>query len=305
MAIHNTPLRYPGGKTTLSGFFKCVLKANALSDIHYAECYAGGAGIAFELLFLEHATHVHLNDLDRAVFAFWNAVIHHSEWLCKKIEETPLTIKEWQKQRTIHRNIDQADLRDLGFAFFFLNRTNRSGILDGGVIGGLNQRGEWKIDARFNRPELIRRIKKIASYRDRISIYNLDAADFISDHVSKFPSNTLVYLDPPYFTKGSRLYESYYREKDHEGISKVIQSKIKHYWIVSYDKVREIVKLYGRRRRVVYNLNYRAAKRCVGSEVMFFSDNLKLPKPLPQGMRIQNPSKRLKRRSPDQDLVHI
>lgn len=290
--IFKTPLRYPGGKAKLSGFIKSVFADNSLMDGHYVEPYAGGAGIAFEVLFLECASHIHLNDIDRAVYCFWDAVVNHTDWLCKKITDTRISISQWKKQKAIHRDAANADPLELGFALFFLNRTNRSGILNGGVIGGLDQTGEWKIDARFNKPDLIQRIKKIASYRSRISIYNLDAAKFITEIISKLQQKALVYLDPPYFVKGKRLYRNHYKKNDHQVIAELIKSKISQRWIVSYDNVQDIIDLYAGHRRAVYNLDYSAAKRSVGSEVMFFCDNLVLNKPTLSGMKLVTPRKR-------------
>jgi DNA adenine methylase len=285
---YSTPLRYPGGKSKLSSFIQAVLSENRLIDGDYAEPYAGGAGIAFELLFLECVSRVHLNDLDRAVFCFWDTVVNHTEWLCNKIVATPIKISEWYRQREVYRCIDSAESRELGFAFFFLNRTNRSGILNGGVIGGLDQTGEWKIDARYNKGDLVKRIRKIAAYRSRIALYNQDAADFITLTLPRLSKRTLVYLDPPYFVKGRRLYRNHYKPKDHAAIADLIHGGLPQHWIVSYDNVPEIAKLYPRFRSAVYNLDYSAATRRVGSEIMFFSDDLLLPK----GMRIRLPPKK-------------
>jgi DNA adenine methylase len=165
----------------------------------------------------------------------------------------------------------------LGFAFFFLNRTNRSGIISGGVIGGLEQLGEWKIDARFNRKELIRRIELIAEYRDRISLYNLDALDLIKEVVPSLPNKTLVYLDPPYYVKGQRLYDNHYKHDDHAEIAKVVQKYIKQPWIVSYDNCENISELYCRRRQHIYTLNYSASRATVGSEIMIYGDTVEIP----------------------------
>jgi DNA adenine methylase len=275
---YNTPLRYPGGKAKLAPFVRAILRENHLTGGHYAEAYAGGAGIAFELLFLECSRHVHLNDSDRAVYAFWHTVLNETEWLSQKISDTSVTIAQWRRQRNVYRARSTADLRELGFALLYLNRTNRSGILTGGVIGGLDQTGEWKIDARYNKTELVRRIEKIASFKSRISVYNLDAMQWLREKATALPPKTLVYLDPPYFLKGRRLYQNHYDRKDHSHIASVIQNELKHRWIVSYDNVPEIAALYCERRQLTYDLNYSAAKALIGTEVMFFSDNVRIPK---------------------------
>ena len=269
-----TPLRYPGGKAKLSPFIRSVLNSNSLQDSEYIEPYAGGAGIGFELLMLEFAKRIHLNDLDKAVFSFWDSVLNHTEELCKLIVDTPVIISQWHKQREVQRNPDRHTPLELGFSLFFLNRTNRSGILNGGVIGGLDQTGEWKIDARYNKKDLTVRIERIANYRDRISICNMDAAQFIQKKIAKLPKHCLVYLDPPYYMKGNRLYRNHYKHADHAKIAELIRSNIKQYWIVSYDNTPEINALYRGCRKAMYGLNYSANKAYVGSEVMFFSDRL-------------------------------
>jgi DNA adenine methylase len=273
----NTPLRYPGGKAKLTNFIKLVFEQNNLLDGHYCEPYAGGAGIALNLLVLEYVSCVHLNDLDPAVFAFWHSVINSPDELCKKIRDVKVNMVEWHKQKAIQTKPEDSSLLELGFSTFFLNRANRSGILTGGVIGGKNQDGEWKIDARFNKVELCRRIENIARFRSRIRLYNLDAADLIKGVMPSLPKNTLVYLDPPYYEKADRLYKNFYKHDDHAAIAKLVEEKIKVPWIVSYDHRPEIVKMYKGFPKIIYGMNYSAADSYKGSEVMFFSKRISIP----------------------------
>lgn len=273
----NTPLRYPGGKGKLTDFIRAIFEQNALLDGHYVEPYAGGAAIALNLLILDYASCVHLNDLDRSVFAFWHSVLNRTDELCRKVHDIRLTMDEWKKQRKIQRAQEQHDLLELGFSTLFLNRTNRSGILTGGAIGGIQQTGQWKIDARFNRQELCRRIEKIAFHRSRIRLYNLDAADLVTDVLPTLPKKTLVYLDPPYYAKADRLYKNIYKPGDHAHVSKMVMKKIKMPWIVSYDHAPQVVQLYRGCRHIIYSMTYSAAERYKGSEVMFFSKGLAIP----------------------------
>lgn len=272
----NTPLRYPGGKGKLTDFIKMVFEQNSLLDGHYAEPYAGGAGVAINLLLSDYASCIHLNDLNRSIYAFWHSVIYEPEALCKKIQDVRVTMDEWYKQKAVQ--IDrEASLLDLGFSTFFLNRTNRSGIILGGVIGGKGQTGEWKIDARFNKKDLCKRIDTIALYSNRIKIYNLDAVDFINKIIPALPEKSLIYLDPPYYVKGQDLYENHYKHDDHVKVSKLVYSKIKHPWIVSYDFDENISKLYSKYRSLNYGINYSAQDRYKGAEVMFFNDGVRIP----------------------------
>ncbi|SRR5579862_7853714 len=273
--MFDTPLRYPGGKARLTQYVLDVFKLNNLAGGHYVEAYAGGAGVAFPLLYLEYAMHIHLNDLNKSVFAFWKSVLEEPEELCRLVRDKPLTIGQWKKQRKIQTATDVSRL-ELGFSTLYLNRTNRSGILNAGVIGGLDQTGGWKIDARFNRKDLIKRIEKIASYAPRISLYNMDAAAFITEKLPEISRKSLVYLDPPYYAKGSELYENHYKPGDHAAIA-VLVAKIKQKWIVSYDNVRPIRKLYQQFEQEPFGLRYSAQDRYDGKEVMIFSRDLKTP----------------------------
>ncbi len=279
-----TPLRYPGGKGKLTEFIKLVFEENELIGGHYVEPYAGGAGIALNLLMLQYASCIHLNDVDPSVFAFWHSVINFPEELCKRIKDAKLNLKERIRQKAIQSDMENHTLLEVGFSTFYLNRTNRSGILTGGVIGGNGQTGEWKIDARFNKVELCRRIDKIAMSRSRIRLYNLDAADLITGVLPSLPENTLVYLDPPYYEKADRLYRNHYKHPDHEAIAKLVIGKITQPWIVSYDNAPEICKMYPKIPSIKYGMNYSAQDSYQGSEVMFFSEKINVPD-------IRNPSK--------------
>ncbi|MBI3728507.1 MAG: DNA adenine methylase [Burkholderiales bacterium] len=279
MAQNRTPLRYPGGKQKLTPFVLEILKANNLEGGHYVEPYAGGAGVAMELLIAGNVSHVHLNDSSFPIYAFWNSVLTHSEEFCRRISRSLLNIEEWREHREIMKNPMNHSELDVGFSTFYLNRTNRSGVLSAGVIGGNDQSGKWKIDARFPRNELIRRIELIAGFHDSISLLNTDAEKVITDYIPTLPENTLIYCDPPYFEKASTLYLNHYAPGDHERISQIIQQQQRDKkWIVSYDGVNQILKYYEFRRKFLYELQYNAAKAYKGSEVFIFSDNLVVPR---------------------------
>jgi DNA adenine methylase len=276
--IHFTPLRYPGGKGKLAAYIKRLMKVNYLLDGEYVEPYAGGAAVALELLFHEYVSRIHINDINRPVHAFWKSVLNHTEELCKLIVDTPLTVKTWYKQRRILENAtDHGDLV-LGFATFFLNRTNRSGILNGGIIGGRDQTGPWKIDARYNAPELVHRIKSIAAMKGRIRVTRQDALRFLKSGVTRWPQKTLIYLDPPYYLKGRDLYYDFYEPKDHQRVASFVRASIKlQRWIVSYDNEPAIRELYKGSPHIVYDIGYTARSSRQGSEVMFFGDGLEVP----------------------------
>jgi len=276
MAQHPTPLRYPGGKNKLANFMREVVRLNNLVGGHYVEPYAGGASIALHLLFDGYVEHVHINDLNPSIFAFWHSALNDGENLCRLIQDTPVNIDEWKKQKAVQRQPDQHSVLELAFSTFFLNRTNHSGILTGGAIGGKSQTGTWLLDARYNKLELIARIKKITEHRDGITLYNRDAADIITEVVPLLPEKTLIYLDPPYYAKGGKLYQNSYKKKDHVAVSLLV-SNLQRKWIVSYDNTRAIRNIYQNFGHITYKLNYSARDAYKGSEIIFFSENMMLP----------------------------
>jgi DNA adenine methylase len=269
-----TPLRYPGGKSSLFGFFASIIEKNNLENVRYIEPYAGGAGAAVSLLILGKVSSIVINDLDRAVFAFWKLITEDADRLIQRIRETPITIDEWYRQREVYRQKD-TNLADLGFATFYLNRTNRSGILNGGVIGGLHQTGKWLLDARFNKESLIGKIEAIAKHKQNIEVLNEDGLEVIKKFADM--SSSLFYVDPPYYHKGSSLYLNSYNHNDHGRLSELLNSLTKTRWILSYDNVPQIRAFYSARaNQYEFSLHYQAYSSKEGSEIMVLSDNLEV-----------------------------
>ena len=268
-----TPLRYPGGKTSLFQFFDETIKANNWSDVKYVEPYAGGAGAALSLLLLEKVQSVVINDLDFAVYAFWKSILDDTEQIVKRVEKTPITVNEWSKQKAIYKN-SKDDIVSLGFATLFLNRTNRSGIMNAGPIGGMRQNGNYEIDARFNRQGLIDKIQLIAFYRDRIKVTNCDGIEVIKKYRNN--SHAFFYVDPPYYAKGADLYMNAFSPEDHQKLAKILNKSSKAKWILTYDNVPRIRELYAQRRIDSFSLNYSAHHATTATELMIFSDAIRI-----------------------------
>lgn len=276
MEFHS-PLRYPGGKGKIANFIKLVFEKNLLLDGWYVEPYAGGASVALSLLFGEYASKIVINDYDRAIYAFWHSVLNDTDRLCYLIKNSKVNIKTWRHQKEIQKQKDTADLLELGFSTFFLNRTNRSGIIKAGVIGGIEQTGNYKIDARFNKADLIQRIQRIANYKDRILLHNLDAIELIKTISKTLPDKALIYFDPPYYVKGKDLYVNHYKHEDHILVSQMINGINKHKWLVSYDNAPEINAIYKNNKKFEYDLNYSAVNATKGTEVMIYHKDLFIP----------------------------
>ncbi|NLO70987.1 MAG: DNA adenine methylase [Porphyromonadaceae bacterium] len=272
-----SPLRYPGGKNKLSAFIAKICIDNNING-HYVEPYSGGASVALFLLIEGFVKKITINDKDRSIYAFWYSVLNKTDELCAKIENAELNIEEWKRQRTVQSNKTKADLLDLGFSTFYLNRTNRSGIINGGAMGGIKQNGNYLMDCRFNKPELVKRIRIIAEHKKNIRLYKKDAIKLIDKIQSEAENdNTIFYFDPPYYLKSSTLYMNHYEDCNHKNVSDKIKSIENIKWILSYDNVPEIQELYTDCRKKEFSFKHTAYEIREGKEIMFFSNNIKKP----------------------------
>ncbi len=270
MVIYS-PLRYPGGKRKLVPYVKKLIKENSLYDCVYVEPYAGGASVALSLLIDGYVSKIVINDIDRSIFAFWYSIFNETEEFCRLIGKTQVNLTTWRKQREKQKFKDKLSLLELGFSTFFLNRTNYSGVIKGGVIGGMKQKGKWKINARYNKAELIARIKEIAQYRNSVELYNVDASKIIDTIKKRFNNRILIYFDPPYYNKGKNLYLNYYTDRDHQALFNQIEKLQNLNWLLTYDNVPEIKKLYSNYKQITYTLRYTANKSTIGQEVLILS----------------------------------
>ena len=272
-----SPLRYPGGKGKLAPFMELLIEKTGHRGGTYIEPFAGGAGIALELLEKRVVSNIVINDFDKGVYSFWRAILEDTERFISEIIKVPISIEEWKKQKEICLGYNRKYSFELGFATFYLNRTNRSGIIKGGVIGGQNQSGDWKIDARFNKEELVERIEKIADMKRKIHLYNKDVESFIKIYAPKYSNNALMYLDPPYYNKGKQLYLNFFDDADHERIEQLVNNYVLCDWIITYDQAPKIVDIYEGYDMLQYDLNYSLSEKKKASELMIFKNVKMIP----------------------------
>jgi len=266
-----SPLRYPGGKNRLANFIGIAIQNLGIPNCTYIEPFAGGAGVALSLLLSGTVENIVINDYDKAIYSLWRAVKQEPSALIQKILDTPITIDEWHKQKNIYQTSTVYSL-DLAFATLFLNRTNRSGILNAGPIGGYSQSGDWKLDVRFDKEAIISKIAAIAEHKKNITVYNKDIISLLRNYAADWGNNIFFYFDPPYYKKGQKLYKNFFTHYDHQRIRDVIVQEIVSPWIITYDDVPEIESLYEGFTIQRFDLTYSAANKGTASELIIFSD---------------------------------
>ena len=275
--MYYSPLRYPGGKGKLASFMEYMIDQLGHRGGTYIEPFAGGAGIAMELLLRNVISRIVINDYDKAVWSFWKAILTETDRFVEEIRTIPLTVDEWQKQHEILVTKNDKYSFELGFAAFYLNRTNRSGIIKGGVIGGQEQAKDWKMDVRFKREELVTRIQRIAVRKKDIKLYNKDVNSFIKNYVPLYEENALIYFDPPYFRKGQQLYMNFFNYKDHVRIEQEIREHVNCDWIITYDYEPQIEEIYHNYNLRLYDLNYSVSNKRKANELMIFKNGIIIP----------------------------
>ena len=276
----DSPLRYPGGKTALGPFLAETIALNGLANCAYFEPFAGGAGAALWLLRKGIVSEVHINDLDPCVAAFWRAALGEPDRFSDAIMSAKLDIDEWKRQRDIYTAKDASKPFELGFATFYLNRCNRSGVLaDAGPIGGYAQTGKWKMDARFYRESLATRVRELGRSSDRIHLSDMDAHRFL---IEKLPrgrgrSRVFAYLDPPYWEKGGRLYLNSYAPERHRELALYMQRQRALRWVMSYDDTPQVERLYADADVHRFSWRYNINEPRDATELLIAPRNLQLP----------------------------
>jgi len=271
-----SPFRYPGGKASMSSFLSELRSLNDIGDTAIAEPFAGGAGASLSLLIKEAASNIYINDADPAIHAFWWSLKKHPDDLLCRLSRTRVNMTEWNRQRDTYRSTGRISRLDRGFAAFYLNRCNRSGIIvNGGPIGGVKQAGKWKLDARFNKTELRSRLERLIEYRDRIEVSADDGIDFVRAMTEQ---EVFFFIDPPYFEKGSLLYMNDLGPAYHRRLSQVLRARQNSLWVLTYDDCEPIRRLYESWANVSsFSLRYSAAQRRIAREIMITPHWMNVP----------------------------
>ena len=268
-----SPLRYPGGKARMAPYLARLIAMQPVRPTAYAEPFAGGAGAALRLLVDGTVDRIYINDLAPGIAAFWRSVFMHTEELATMVETATVDLTHWYRARAICTSQVGYDDLSLGYATFFLNRCNRSGILGARPIGGLQQTGKWKIDARFNRANLAGRIRMLGEYRDRVVVSQLDAREFL-DQTKDLGERLFLYVDPPYVEQGEDLYLDSLETKDHEQLAEQLKELISP-WVLTYDVANFVSEdLYADLRTAKFGIAHTAQRQHIGSELAVFSKNL-------------------------------
>ena len=292
MARVMSPLRYPGGKASLYPLVSNLLQTNHLERRQYAEPFAGGCGLALALLYGGHVSDIHINDVDPSIWAFWYSVLNDVEAVVHMIASTPVTVDEWRRQRAVYLAQDESDVVALGFSAFFLNRTNRSGIIKGaGLIGGQEQKGPYKIDCRFNRADLTRRVRRVAKYRSRIHLSKCDALTFLDEARASLSHRTFFFIDPPYLKKGAHLYTNYYSREDHRILADKVLG-MENPWVITYDDAAYISDLYRSRRQYRFDIGYSLEIKRRGTELLIVGKGVRVPRDIRERQVIKNDGSR-------------
>ncbi|MEI7867358.1 MAG: DNA adenine methylase [Candidatus Methylumidiphilus sp.] len=240
-----SPLRYPGSKAT---FLKVVLEfieVHGLKGREIVEPYAGSGIVSLSLVANNLVSHATLVERDPLLYSFWKAVFEHTDILLSSIEDININMDTWYELRVLlkHKIPENELIPDLALACLFFNRTNFSGVLHSGPIGGKDQSSDYKLDCRFNKKDIISRIRQISSLRDGVSVKFGDALEFLQKANIQNHEKRFFYVDPPYFKQGRKLYRYYYKVIDHKRLYDIL-SVATFPWLLSYDKHEFIELLY-------------------------------------------------------------
>jgi len=270
-----SPFRYPGGKGFLTSYLDDQIRQRfGHKKPSYAEPFCGGAGSALNLLVDGSVSHLHLNDADYRIFSAWKAMLDETDRFLENLRVVKPDLTTWEESlQKLHEKPTSQYSFDVGFATFFINRTSRSGVVLGsGPIGGYNQEGNWKIDARFNKAGLSERIRRIGNLSDSISLSCLDGLEFCRQlEKEKCLDTTFLFVDPPYVHAGGRLYHDGMNLAKHDALAEWLLSGIAPHCLLTYDDHRVVRENFTTMQEHRIQVRYSLGKRRLEKELMYMT----------------------------------
>lgn len=253
-----SPLRYPGGKSKVIDELYESLDEARLDT--FVELFAGGASFGLSLLEAGKTQRLILNDADPCVANFWRAATKFTDDLIDEInaEGTPTQSRFYQYRSELSELREaylQGPERDIlsgkdaewcvqkAARFLVVNRLSFGGLQTSNLLGGAN--GNYL--QRWNPKGLIKRLESIKALSDRIFVRCQDATRLLMEEMGWMGDNTTIFVDPPYFEAGSKLYP--YGFKDgHAALAESLNQFYRDfpgpYLVITYDDVPEIRDLY-------------------------------------------------------------
>ena len=231
-----SPLRYPGGKGKI---LKQLVPHFPEHIGTMIEPFAGGAAASLAMLFAGRAERIILNDLDSGVYAFWTSVLEYTEKLLNAVCDIQGTREEFLRaKRTLDRPVEHSTV-ELAAAFLTANQLAFSGITKAGIAGDYKRRWNYK--------KVTDRIRRIAAYKERITVMHMDALQVIEEFY--WDADNCLFIDPPYVLQGKQLYREWYETEDHKRLAGLIRDLTLSYpgcakIVVTYDACPETEEYY-------------------------------------------------------------
>ena len=251
-----TPLRYPGGKSWLFEYVSAFLEFH---DIHLGtvvEPFAGSASISVGLLKNKLADEAYICEKDPLISSFWDVALTANDELIENVRRLSVSISTWKKFKKYLRPdaVTRFSTMELATAFVFYNRTNYSGILKAGPIGGKRQESKYNIKCRFNKEYVCQKIATLDSLSGKIHVIRGDGIRFIREYSRRsHGEDQFFYIDPPYYDAGKVLYRNYFEVEDHIRLANTLEP-LTEPWLLSYDDVDFIHHTYeGTKLQFVYS----------------------------------------------------
>ncbi|WP_051058751.1 DNA adenine methylase [Paenibacillus shenyangensis] len=215
-----SPFRYPGGKSKIAQHLAAAMRPQQLDTL--VSVYAGGASVELAMLQAGLVKQLIMNDIDFGIFSLFYLIKEHPDDLIQRIRtQLPSHDDFFRYRDLIKTDYAGADLLDAAWAALIVNRLAYSGIYSANPLGGRSG-SQKRLLARYNPDDLCQRILQIHAMSHRMTLSHQNALPFIEEQA--WHPNSTLFLDPPYYEKGSALYRHFYTEQDHRDVSWLLQT---------------------------------------------------------------------------------